>query len=142
MFSLVGKAVPKDLVVRRARPVIGSAGPWKTDIAINDPGDFDSQSNSGDLGRERAVIECKYLSPDVSAGSYPTNLARAYTSLNDIRLENKAKLFLVVNRMPEKGEDPRDTRKLFETIGVTFVNFGDESHRRRLVEEIESLHSP
>jgi hypothetical protein len=119
---------------------MGSAGDWEADITLNEPGDFDPKTMSGSLGPERVVIECKYSGVDVSPGSYVTGLARAYMHLNDIRIKSKdIGLFLVVNRMPKKGESPRDCQVLFENIGVGFVNLEDHDKERWFREKIGAL---
>ncbi len=93
----------------------------------------------------RAVIECKWAGPIAAekrqkGSSLDSNLARAYEHLNDIHLKNKeTKLFVVVSRLPIRGEQSRNYPLLFRNIGVVFFNFGDSRDRQRLVEEVTSL---
>jgi hypothetical protein len=135
--KLVNKVVGANLLVRRLEPVMGSAGPWEADIVISESGDF---RKSGVIGQVRAIVECKYSGKQVSPGSYVTGLARGYMHLNDIRNANEnVRLFLAVNRLPTKGENPRDTRVLLDKIGVSLVNFEDGAERERFSDEIANL---
>lgn len=140
VFQTISTVLKDRLLVSRHLPVVGSSGEWETDITINEPGHFNSRTRSGTLGPERAVVECKYAGPGVSPGTYVTNLARAYMHLNDLRSKNKdLRLFLVVSRLPEKGESPRDPTVLFNQIGVSFVNFNDETERAKFLSEVAAL---
>jgi hypothetical protein len=134
----------------------GASGLWEVDIIIEKPLKFiedEPATTTGDVRSgtvehdpfPRAVIECKWAGPIApekkqKGSSLNSNLARAYEHLNDIHLKNKeTKLFVVVSRLPIRGEQSRDYRLLFRNIGVGFFNFGDSADRQRLVEEVSSL---
>jgi len=136
--------------------ILGASGLWEVDIIIEKPLKFIEDEprtktgnvRSGTLEHDplpRAVIECKWAGPIAAekrqkGSSLDSNLARAYEHLNDIHLKNQqTKLFVVVSRLPIRGEQSRDYLLLFRNIGVGFFNFGDPSDRQRLVEEVTTL---
>jgi len=90
-----------------------------------------------------AIIECKGVGRGVSSPVYWTHMSRAYMELNDLRLKKEKgfrRVYLVVNRCPEKGESPRlNYPQLFKSIEVELVHGDDARELTGFEEQIDRL---
>jgi len=91
-----------------------------------------------DPSLELAIIECKFISDSSSEGTYWTEMSRAYMSLNDLRIANPhLSFYLAVNRNSKNRT--RDYSKIFQNIGVKFVNINNPEERSSFKKSLELI---
>jgi len=138
VLRFVRDAVGDGLLFFPKWPVIGSAGALKTDITVSGPGDFDTNTKTGTLGPLKTVVECKFSKLGTAGVPAPTAW-REPTRYSTMSNGERTKLFLVMKRLPESGETPRELKVLLDKMGASFINFGRETDRELLHREIVRL---
>jgi len=118
--------------------ILGLSAQWKVDIAVA----AELLLYPGEYSLYLAIIECKNIGDVGHPYTYHTHMCRAYTELNDLRLNSKLgapKFYLMVNRFPSEHEVKKNYHELFKNIGVKMINIHDPSEQTEFEGEMHSM---